>query len=757
MPPLSGRAISTPQARPAQEALLTPQGNGSGQGVRWRWLLPLALGCLGLPFVDVLYAVAMRDNHATTSLAHLQWGLVLAVAMLAHSPVYLRTLLPLCYLGWILRSGWESDGSTQHMLAHAATMLPVYVLMYGGTVLCARMMGWPRAGRHRHFRQRDMPGFVLVSLLLYPTGWALAYVLTDGLETDTPRIFEFAAYMFFSRYYGVVLLTLPIVLLVTGWHEPAATSARISAGESAMVGLYILLFLWLLHVPQEHLDLATRILDHRGLVAALMVWLSLRLPWRWCVPLVALMSTVLLVCMVQSNLLDPDFSQQRMALHATELAMIQQICVLVLLIGRNWRRALHTAAEAALVDGLSGVPNINALRRDLVQRQAPPDELGLLSIEHVDTLMASFGLPAQEALTAALHALLQQDLDAYTMGTGRFILVPRAGHAVSWNEVLQVLERFEFRHAGTRLRMEPHLGVATLGERGDAALDAALHAAFRASRAARQRAETSPVFAETLESGEAGRLAFQTHSLALSLLRQNAVELHVQPIRRIGQQGAEMAEVLCRLRGPDGLLMPTQYMDELEASRGVVELDRAVIENMLAWMQAHPDNGGYQRLAVNLTGRSLVSEHFRNWLLQKLDMLPGVPQRLCFEVTERAIEGGIIRATPLLQGLHQRGCQIALDDFGTGMQSFDRLQQLPIDLVKIDGAFVRNIVSNARDRELVRAMVTIAKAYQVQTVAEYVEDEQILRLLQELGVDWGQGHYIARPAPLPSMPGLPVG
>ena len=118
--------------------------------------------------------------------------------------------------------------------------------------------------------------------------------------------------------------------------------------------------------------------------------------------------------------------------------------------------------------------------------------------------------------------------------------------------------------------------------------------------------------------------------------------------------------------------------------------------------------------------------------------------------------GGIIRATPLLQSLHQRGCKIALDDFGTGMQSFDRLQQLPIDLVKIDGAFVRNILSNARDRELVRAMVTIANAYQAETVAEYVENEQLLRMLQELGVEWGQGHYIARPVPLVPTPLTPA-
>jgi len=211
-----------------------------------------------------------------------------------------------------------------------------------------------------------------------------------------------------------------------------------------------------------------------------------------------------------------------------------------------------------------------------------------------------------------------------------------------------------------------------------------------------------------------------------------------------------MGEILCRLRDDDGrLLLPHEYMAELEASRGVVELDRAVIEHLLKWMRAHPGPLPYRRLAVNLTGRSLISEQFRNWLPYQLDALPGCASRLCFEVTERAVSGGMAQARPLLEGLSRRGCLIALDDFGTGMQSFERLQQLPIDLIKIDGSFIRNIARNPRDRDLVRAMVAIARAYQAETVAEYVEDEAILAELGGLGVDWVQGYHIGRPGPLP--------
>lgn len=219
-----------------------------------------------------------------------------------------------------------------------------------------------------------------------------------------------------------------------------------------------------------------------------------------------------------------------------------------------------------------------------------------------------------------------------------------------------------------------------------------------------------------------------------------------------------MGEILCRLRTDDGrLLMPRDYMDELDASRGVVELDRAVIETLLPWLREHADAMPFQRLTVNLTGRSLVSENFRNWLLYQLDLQPGTAERLCFEITERAITGGLGQVRPLFDGLSQRGCLIALDDFGTGMQSFERLQQLPIDLVKIDGTFVRNVAHNARDRDLVQAMVTIARAYQAETVAEYVEDADILAALEPLQVDWIQGYHIGRPVPLSTLDLTPTG
>lgn len=732
-----------PEPAPAAR---TAKAAGSWKDIR-RALL-VALACLALQNIPVAYRPLLQTEQIPTSMAHLQWGLILAVAMLA-PPLYLRTAFVAAYLGWATQMVVRFTDPLAG-LRFVLSMLPLYIVMYGWTVLCVRWMGWPRPPGRQFFRQRDILPFCGVALTLYPLGWTLGYALSAWLLTafSPANILDFSLQTLFARYFGVLAVTLPVVLLVTGRHEPAAVAHRVLWWEWLVLAVCSAVSVVLLFFAPGA-DLAYRVLDQRYLAMALIVWAALRLPWRWCVPLMTVLNAVLILAVAAYTQHQPTGAPLRLFQFAFELGVMQQVTVLVLLIARNQQRALQQLAADSRRDGLSGVPNINALRHDLLGRHAPVREIGCLSIEHVDNLTAAFGLRAQEALTAAVYNHLRPHADVYTLGLGRFALVPRE-QAVGWLDLLEGLERFEFRYAGTQVRMEPHLGVCAITSEGGGgeALETALHGAYQAMRRARDGGETLPVFATTDADYSSSRQAFQTHSLALSLLRQNAVELHIQPIRRIGQQQSEMAEVLCRLRGPEGLLMPADYMAELEASRGVVELDRAVVENVLEWMRQHSDHGGYRRLTINLTGRSLVSEHFRNWLLYRLDGFPGAAQRLCFEVTERAIEGGISRATPLLEALHQRGCMIALDDFGTGMQSFDRLQQLPIQLVKIDGAFIRNIVTNIRDRELVRAMVTIANAYQAETVAEYVEDAEILRLLRSMGVNWAQGYFIGKPHPL---------
>jgi EAL domain-containing protein (putative c-di-GMP-specific phosphodiesterase class I) len=714
----------------------------------------IALACFGLPFVSIPYWPTFKLGGGAANLATLQFGALLALAMLAPRPGYFRIGYAAAFLGWCLNlTDFGRAAGTGGMIFRA---VPLYVLMYGWTVLCARAMGWPRIGRHARLRQSDILPIGAIAFVLYPLGWGMAFLLVSLAlgQAELADLYTQALRVCFSRFFGVLCLTLPILAYFTGRREPAPMPERIPWWEGGLLGSYFLLLVALLLAstnPAGHP--LGGLIDQRFMTAALMIWAVLRLPWRWSAPLLAVV-TVLLVHLLgmgtRIGLRDDALELLQMGI---EMSVLQQLLVLTQVVCRDNRRAVARLAEESRRDNLSQVPNLNGLRHDLAQRKdRPPHEIACLGIDNLDNLLAGFGLPAQDALTLAIHQHLQPDINAYTLGMGRFILVPSQEHAC-WQAMLARIEQFEFRYADVEVRIEPHLGVAPLREATPEALELALHAAYGAMKDARHHGDMAPVPAQDCADQEALRAVLRTHSLALSLLRKRQIELHIQPIVPAADGRQAMAEILCRLKLDDGqLLMPKDYMEELEASRGVVELDRAVIETLLPWLQAHAGQLPFRRLTVNLTGRSLVSGQFRLWLLEQLDARPGCAGRLCFEITERAISGGLAQVRPLLDGLAQRGCLIALDDFGTGMQSFERLQQLPIHLVKIDGTFIRNIASTPRDRELVRAMVTIARAYQAETVAEYVESAQIREELRSLGVDWLQGYHVGRPSPLELLP-----
>jgi EAL domain-containing protein (putative c-di-GMP-specific phosphodiesterase class I) len=180
-----------------------------------------------------------------------------------------------------------------------------------------------------------------------------------------------------------------------------------------------------------------------------------------------------------------------------------------------------------------------------------------------------------------------------------------------------------------------------------------------------------------------------------------------------------------------------------------VELDLAVLRHLDQWLRGQRERlPPLGRICVNIGGQSLASRGFAQDLLGLLDQFALPPQRLCFEVTETAAITHARESAMLFAAVRERGCHVAIDDFGVGYQSFERLKQIPVDVIKIDGSFVRDIVRSPRDLEVVKATVAIARAFDAETVAEWVEDEQTLDTLRELGVDWAQGFHIARPVPI---------
>jgi len=215
-----------------------------------------------------------------------------------------------------------------------------------------------------------------------------------------------------------------------------------------------------------------------------------------------------------------------------------------------------------------------------------------------------------------------------------------------------------------------------------------------------------------------------------------------QPCRR--------REILLRMVDDDGRVVPPMaFIPAAERYNLMPTLDRWVVRTSFEWLARNreelcPD----ALLSINLSGQSLGDEAFADFVLDEIHKHGIDARHVCFEITETAAIANLSRALRLMNTLRAAGCRFSLDDFGSGMSSFAYLKTLPVDSIKIDGAFVRDMLTDAVDFAMVEAITRIGHVMGLATIAEYVENEEIARRLTALGVDYAQGYGLHRPQPL---------
>jgi EAL domain-containing protein (putative c-di-GMP-specific phosphodiesterase class I) len=156
-------------------------------------------------------------------------------------------------------------------------------------------------------------------------------------------------------------------------------------------------------------------------------------------------------------------------------------------------------------------------------------------------------------------------------------------------------------------------------------------------------------------------------------------------------------------------------------------------------------------MSINLSGASVTDDNFMEFIKDKFLEYGVDPGKICFEITETAAIANLDAAVDFISGLKKLGCRFSLDDFGNGLSSFAYLKNLPVDYLKIDGSFVRQMETDAVDCAMVSAIRQLGSLVGIKTIAEFVENDEILRKLAEIGVDYAQGYGISRPVPLNSM------
>jgi len=239
-------------------------------------------------------------------------------------------------------------------------------------------------------------------------------------------------------------------------------------------------------------------------------------------------------------------------------------------------------------------------------------------------------------------------------------------------------------------------------------------------------------------------------------VEEDRFELFFQPIIGIGEKHGNRRghyELLLRMRDEEGEIVgPDQFIPAAERYNLMSILDRWVVHEALTVLADRNDHGDARyTLAINLSGTSLSEDRFLEFVIEELKKQNLPNGAICFEITETAAISNLSRVVHFMDTLKKLGCKFSLDDFGSGLSSFTYLKNLPVDYLKIDGQFIRNVAEDAVDESMVVAISSVGRAMGIETIAERVETKQVLDKLGTLGIEFAQGYYIARPASVQSF------
>lgn len=326
------------------------------------------------------------------------------------------------------------------------------------------------------------------------------------------------------------------------------------------------------------------------------------------------------------------------------------------------------------------------------------------------------------------------------------------------NRIRESIEGFRFQWGERRFNIGVSIGVVPITE-SDFNLNEILSYADSACYRAKKQGRNQVYIQHKNEPTSSGRVGEMCWAASITeALEEQRFCLYAQTIQPCGNNtSGERFEILLRMKDGDKLIRPGAFMPAAERYNLSTRIDRWVLENLMQWFEQHQDY--LQRLdvcSVNLSALSLCDKNFSQFAFELLQTSVLPREKICFEITETAAISNLSQAIGFIEKLRSIGCHFALDDFGSGLSSFAYLKNLPVDMVKIDGVFIRNISKNNVERAMVKSICDIASLMGKQTTAEYVEDEASLETLRKLGVDFVQGYHLGRPKPLDHFAGCQI-
>ena len=425
------------------------------------------------------------------------------------------------------------------------------------------------------------------------------------------------------------------------------------------------------------------------------------------------------------------------------------------------KRLLDRLREMAYRDALTALPNRHAVEDRLAhalhsaREQNAQHAFCYIDLDQFKLVNDTCGHAVGDGLLQDIAQTMRDALPAQAylgrLGGDEFGLILFDASTEEARRVCRALAQrirdFRFEHEGRRFTLGACAGIARIARDSASAGDIMVQADMACYRAKSEGSGRVMLY----EADEAGFRRLETEmgwaADFARALEANQFLPYRQLIHPTSSGGQPHYEVLVRWQHKGVIEGPAKLLSALERYGQAPILDRWMVEAVIAWLAARPhDNAVY---FINLSGKTVADESFLDVVCQLLARHGVAGERLGFEVTETAAVVNLDDAQRLIQGLRSRGCQFALDDFGRDASSFFYLKHLPADYLKIDGAFVRGMLTDSRDQAIVRSIAQLARDFGMQSIAEQVEDADMVSLLTAIGVDYLQGYHVHRPEPLP--------
>ena len=488
------------------------------------------------------------------------------------------------------------------------------------------------------------------------------------------------------------------------------------------------------------------------LILPVMLWGAMRFGFLFITSIWTIILVIL--CSGFYNYLPPDMGFQLHLAIASSCYAIFSITIYMMAAVTTRQRFLHAKARrAAFTDPIIQMPNLRALNRDIARH--PWSALAFLSIPELELLGRNYGVLLRIQYKQQIAEYLRQKLtaDERVYHLSGHDLAVRLNYE-SHEERIEALDRHikQFRFMWDGMPLQPQVGISycyvkhpishlylLLGE-----LSTMAELSLTTYHPENLQQQGSKQVQNMVKSKVAmmNRLQIALDCGSFTLMAQ----------RIEGMRGDSYHEILLRMKGENGeLFTPDTFLPVAHEFGLSSRIDHWVFEATLRFMDNSREQLPGCRFAVNLTPASVSRVQFPSEVKSLLEKYNIEPWQLIFEVTESNSLTNIEQANVTLTALQRMGCRVAIDDFGTGYASYARLKNISADILKIDGSFIRNLLTSSLDYQIVESICQLARMKKMQVVAEYVESEALKDAVQHLGIDYMQGYLIGYPQPLESL------